>query len=219
MRKILAIFTALVMCISFTACGKEDAEVTEELKGEISVEEDTTDNEETEDEVTEIAKWQNEALGLGFIAPEGWNFLNENELKALNEASFGAVEGTDIADAISSADIYYDMSAQDTSGNSINVLFEKTDSPTTAEAYVSAGIEGNKTAFEQLGATDIEAGSATYAIGSNTYQAIKMSYTYQGVEFFCSQLCIPVENQMAVITITSVGTDATEAILSSFYLL
>lgn len=227
MKKLLSLALAVIMLFSIAACSvvlpKDDTDLRGEITSEGSDKQDNTSSDEQETAAavgsTSGSKWENKAIGLGFNLPENWKFSTQDELEALGGADY---DNENIEKALENAQIFFDMqaTAQDLSGNSINVVFEKLaiNALTIDEdGYIDSALPQIKTQFESMGASNVVSKKTTVNIGDKTYKAISNEYEAQGNKIYQYQIIVKLSKHMAVITVTSAVTDSSADIIKNLY--
>ena len=236
MKKILAALLALALILSFAACAKDNDD-TSSTADVVSTDDtsSTADVVSTEDIADSTEKsfvrgtvsgktYENEFLGLGVEVGDGWIFYSDEEIATL----YGIVEDTyleDFEEYLKTATIVYDMQVVDPlTGNNIGVTFEKLTAEGEAatvnmEVFATSLIPTIINSLELMGCTDISSEPKTFEIGGQTFYGSKVSSLISGVELHQMSIAVKCDGYVAFISITSVGSDTTQSIVDSFYVL
>lgn len=243
MKKIIAILMILCMLGSMTGCGNDNdnprgsihTDTEDNNSNDKSSESDTSETTElatdTSTEETPISlgkssgtKYESTFIGLGFNLPEGWCFLSEDQMLAMNNFSAELVGDEQFQAAIENATVICDMYAINyTNGHSANLQLEKLNAVTNilydANTYADATIKNLESTMETAGYTNINVKKAMITIAGTKHPGIELSSEYLGVTIFQKQACIKVGSYMCVITVATSLEDQTDSILSNFYAL
>lgn len=223
MKKLLVMFLVGVMAISMVGCGESE----EEIKGTL------TDNQTVQQEEEDVSVmdalgetaatvYENDYLGIGFNLPTDWTFYTQEQINEMN----GIVQETlddEIAKKLEEASAVYDMMAMGSTGNNVNVVFEKIGALQNAihseKDYAESSQETTKTALEQIGCTDvnIEVGNVNFA--GEEHAAIITVSNMNGVKLYQKGVCLKQGSYFVVVTVTAFNEDLTDDILANFYAL
>ena len=122
------VFMVLAMAISLAACTSDSAAQKED-KENSDTKFTPAEREPDEDSVlgavdSESVVWENEMLGLGFEAPEGWSFATDSELAEMAGVSSDLLK--EYSDITEIAETFFDMAASDNdSKDNVNVTIDK----------------------------------------------------------------------------------------------
>lgn len=251
MKKIIAILMILCMLGSMTGCGNDNdnprgsihTDTEDNISNDKSSESDTSENtelatdtstEETTESSTEETpislgksngtKYESTFIGLGFNLPEGWSFLSEDQMLAMNNLSAELLDSEQLQAAIENATVICDMYAINyTTGHSTNLQLEKLNAVTNilydANTYVDTAIKSLPSTLETAGYTNINVKKAMVTVAGTKHPGIELSCDYLGITVFQKQACIKVGNYMCIITVATSLEDQTDSILSNFYAL
>ena len=220
--KFLCLFMALSLLLCFTACGnkKED-----DVRGQIH--ENT--EESTEKDTLSLGKsqgttYESAFIGLGWTLPEGWSFLSDKEMKALNNITTEQIDNEEIQEALKNAKVIYDMYAMNaTTGDSVNITLEKLDPAVSLlydeSAYINASLTNLGAAMESSGYKDVQIAKSTIHFCGKDYEGIKLQASSGNIIIYEKLTCIKVGNYMAVIVAASTKEATTETIFENFYTL
>ncbi len=160
--------------------------------------------------------------GIGFNLPENWVFLTEDELKELNQISTNLM-GDAYAAAIANADIFYDMHAMDSYGNSVNIVFEKLSLADalqhTEESIARAAVDPTKDALASMGCTNVTSNLTTITITGKTHHGIAVSAQSNGVTIYEKVAIIKMDRYVVNITVATANIDNTANVLNQFFAL
>ena len=228
MKKILVIFLATVLALTFTACG--DSTSDSDIKGSLKVEEQDKENQnDDKNEEKDLSLghaegniYENEFIGIGFNLPNGWTFYTDEQIKALNNITTDMMD-EEYAQAIENATILYDMYALDTLGNSVNINIEKLNVASalayTEEEHVKATVGSVKDALSSMGLGEVTAKPTTVTIAGEKHHGIEVVCVGEQVTLYEKVICVKIGRYMANITIATVGSDTTSEIIEQFYAL
>lgn len=163
--------------------------------------------------------YESNFLGIGFHLPSGWSFSTEDEIKELNQISLG-LQGEEYANAIASADAFYDMYAYHSLGSNVSITVERLNEDEMAHTEASIAneaIEPIKEIFTQMGFTNITANVSTTTFAGATHSLISMTVTGQGVTMYEKVVIIKLGQYMANFTVATPGTDTTTSVLNQFF--
>lgn len=227
MKKILSLLLAVIMLFAFTACGSTTDN--EDVRGDITSNDSSTDsssNDASSDEVefsigdTEGNIYKSNFIGVECVLDDNWTFYSDSQIAELNNITADAL-GDDYAEKMKAANIVYDMFATDASGNNIYVILEKVNALSATfndvESFVDNSMSAVEDSLTQTGAVvnNIKKAEVTFA-GEKTY-AICIESTLNGVSLFQKQVFLKRGAYVVLITITSISTDTTDSIISTFH--
>lgn len=235
MKKLLCLFLAILMLFSLCSCLDEVGPDTDEVRGEISTNEDNESNEKkTEEKKTEEKKteekvslgkteshtYTNKYLGLSCTLPADWTFLSEKELLEKNNL-VGEVMTDDLAKQLENASIIYDLSASYQDGmQSININLEKVNVLQAATLDVKKAledqIEGIKETYKSIGYTNTKVEYKKVTVDGQEFDALVLSAEIQGYSFYTTIFSFLKGNYMANVAVASLLTDETATLLSYF---
>lgn len=208
------------------------AEVTdEETTDEETTDEETTDAEVVEDEETGVdfelgttdgLVYENAFIGLGCTLPSDWTFYSDEEIMQLNNYT-ADVMGEEYKELMESAQIVYDMYADDSTGmNNINITLEKIDNRMLASVDVADIYAQNAAMFVEMytsmGCSNVVAEPTTFDIGGEEFDGIAISAEINGSTLYQKCFGVKCNGYLASIAITAYADDVTDDIISSFYL-
>ncbi len=229
MKKFLCLLVALFMLVGLCGCfGNSEPE---DVRGEITTGDTTQDKTQTDDTADDAATkislgnvesntYNNEFLGLSCTLPSEWTFYTDEQILELNNITADAFD-EDIAKQIENATIIYDMFASYVSeGSSINVNLEKLNAVQAVTLNIKNTLESQidaiKSAYENMGYTDIEIGYQKITVDGKEFDALKYTANIQGVDYYGISFSFLKENYLANIALGSILTDKTETILGYF---
>lgn len=250
MKKLLALLLAVVMVLSlFAACGsKDDEDEDEEEKETVSKEKneeeeasdeqeeqkDDEEEEEKEEEEKKPAKkefslgevsgrtYENDFIGIGCRLPAGWTYLDEEELKEMNNIS-AELLGDDLLEAYAKASAAYAMMATSGSVENCNLNVEKVaqaklDALDIVENYEKL-LPMMEQMFENMGAENIVLEITTVKLDGKTFDCMHSSLTLNGVDMVQYTISMKCDGYMANLALTATDDEGLEEILDCFYLL
>ena len=214
MKKILSLLLATIMLLSLCACGGS----TDDVRGETSPQ--ATSSEETPEYSFGKASgssYKNDFLGISCELPEGWVFYTEQQLLEMNNIISEFVD-EDALEQLRNASIIYDMYASDSNFNSITVNLEKFNALQMATLDIKASLEGQKdgiiSSYQGMGYQDIQVEYQKVTVDGQEYDGLVIDASIQGVSFYAKAFAFKKGNYLANVTVASVGSDATDTILS-----
>lgn len=112
MKKLIAIFIAVMMILSLAACSEQQGEKDGEELIEVTPERGTVEN----------GDYKNNAFGISFDAPEGWYFLTDEEIAQTMGSTAEQLFGEDV---LAETDYIYDLYCVDLeSGTTVSINYE-----------------------------------------------------------------------------------------------
>lgn len=185
MKKILAIFMALVVFSSFAffAIGSSDDSSPSTPNDSV-----TTDDTTTAAPVKKISRgtlsgnvYTNEFVGFSFTKPADWTFATDEELKATMDAGAEYTNYSDLELTLSESATVYDMQASDSMGNSVMVLYENTMLSAFKKMTEDEYFESLKSALQNVnGITYTLKGTNNVTLGDETFKKATFSASANG---------------------------------------
>ncbi len=194
MKKILAIFMALVVFSSFAffAIGSSDDSSPSTQNDSVTPDNDDT----TAAPVKKVSRgtisgnvYTNDFIGFSFTKPSNWTFATDEEMKETLNAGAEYTDYSDFEMALSKQATIYDMQSQDTLGNSVMILYENTmlsgGVKMTEDEYLDVvktslqSVDG--ITYEYIGSNNVTLGDATFKRASfkaSAYGATISQYYY-----------------------------------------
>ena len=223
MKKILALLLAGVMIFSVIGCSKEDEDVKGKIKGNNKQEEEMEDKEVSVMDTlgnTEEAVYENEYLGIGFTLPSNWVFYTDEQINEMNGIVQDAVD-EDMAQIMEDEQLIYDMIAQETTGNNVNVVIEKAKTSAIEKmdekAYFEQSRDTATEGLEQMGFSIIETEIASMNFVGEKHATLSVVCSMNGITLYEKMVCMKVGSYFACVTATAINDDVTDDILSNFY--
>ena len=166
--------------------------------------------------------YENAFIGLGCTLPSDWTFYSDEEIMQLNNYT-ADVMGEEYKELMESAQIVYDMYADDSTGmNNINVSLEKIDNRMLAGVDVADIYAQNAAMFVEMytsmGCSNVVAEPTTFDIGGEEFDGIAISAEINGSTLYQKCFGVKCNGYLASIAITAYADDVTDDIISSFYL-
>ena len=222
--KLLALALSVMMVLSlFTACDllsklENDDDDDGKVRGTVS---QAAQAAEFSLGTTTGSKYENEFIGIGFAAPDGWTFYTDAQIKELNQATADMMD-EEYAEVISRASLVYDMMVQDSAtGSSVNINMEKATAAAVKQLDLEEYLENNLSAvsdsLSSMGFTVTDNKISDVTLAGKATKGLWLKSTYSGVEMY--QLVMPIKcnDYIAVATVTTVGGDTTSDVLDCFY--
>lgn len=215
MKKLTAMFLALMLILSLCACGDKD------VSGTVSPQEEQTDT-DFQLGVTTGGKYENAFLGIGCTLDDSWTFASQEELAQMVGTTADMFDNEEYAEQMKNTDMFYDMfAAADDGLVNINVVIQNMGllygAALSEERYIELSLENLDEQMSSAGFTleGSETGTVTFA--GQERSGLHVSCTYQGISYYCQQIYIKQGNYMSVITLASFYEDITESMLDYFY--
>lgn len=240
-KKILAVCILAAMVLSLAACGggndkptgavSEQTEAAVQEATEAAPAEVETTAQETEPEKdfqmgsTKNLVYENEYLNIGCKLPQGWSTYDEEQIAEVNGFVLDNV-GDDLKDQISNSSMIYDMmAASEDEMQNVNIIVQNLNilqslANVDMEEAVKASEEQIITTFEGMGITNLEFKiDRGVTFPADNYAAAVVTGELQGFKLTERLVLFKVGSYLANVTVTAVGDDTTQDILSSFYAL
>lgn len=199
-------------------------DVTDAPQGDVI---DTPTEETTEAEFSlgdvEGLNYENKFIGIGCNLPSDWTFYTDEQIRELNNIATDYFD-EEYQEIIANAQLVYDMYA--ITGDqlkNINVNLEKVN-PTTLSMVDLADIyEQNeavfKQTFENMGYTNITFEHGTVMIEDQSFASFKTTAQINGIDAYQLLFSTKCNGYIANFAITTYAEDATDDVLSYFYLI
>lgn len=201
MKKAISLFLAVVLLLSFTACGNDTAVTRGTINGNV---------------------YESAFIGIGCALPEGFSFYTQDEIAQSNSATYDMLD-EELAEDLATADVIYDMAAANEVGSSVNVNIENLGilglQVSSAEEYAAIAVEQAVAPLEELGFTDIDAFQNTVTFAGAKHPAMQIVASHHGATCYQTCVCIMIGNYMASISVGSLDKATHDALLASFYAL
>lgn len=213
MKKFLSLLLATIMLLSLCACGGS----TDDIRGE------TVPQAATPEETPEYSfgkttgnLYKNDFLGMSCELPADWVFYTEQQLLEMNNIA-GEYVDEDTLEQLKNATIIYDMYASDANFSSITVNLEKFNLLQMATLDIKASLEGQKdgiiSSYQSMGYSDIQVEYQKITVDGQEYDGLVINASIQGISFYAKAFAFKKGNYLANVTVSSVGSDATDTIL------
>ncbi len=186
MKKILAIFMALVVFSSFAffAIGSSDDSSPSTQNDSVTPDNDDT----TAAPVKKVSRgtisgnvYSNEFVGLSFTKPADWTFATDEELKATIDAGAEYTNYSDLELTLSESATVYDMQTSDSMGNSVMVLYENTMLSAFKKMTEDEYLENLKAGLQNVnGITYTFKGTNNVTLGDETFKRATFSASANG---------------------------------------
>ena len=167
--KRIALLLVFVMALLLVSCSGNN-----DVRGEVIELGSTSDN-----------KYENKFFGIGCKLNDDWTFLSNGEIREMNDIT-NDMGDDEMASTLETAEIIYDMSAvKSNSSGDIVINIENLGIISSAtmkeEEYAAASIEGVKSTFEELQATNINAKEDSVTFAGINHAAIKVNCEISGI--------------------------------------
>ena len=217
MKKLFCIILSIILLVSLCGCFGNKAD---DVRGTIS----NGGGDELDPEFslgkTSGGTYSNDFLGLSCTLPTGWEFYTDKQILELNNIA-GEYMDEDVAERLKNAAIVYDMAANHPAdGSNININMEKLSPSQLATLNIQKTLESQfdtiKSTFKNMGFTDINLKYQKVTVDGTEFDGVVLSAKTQGVAFYETIFTFRKSNYLANITVCSVGTDNTAALLDCF---
>lgn len=220
MKKILVMLLVGAMTISMVACGESEEDVKGTYTGETSVSQEEDVSIVDVLGATEATAYENAYLGIGFNLPADWTFYTDEQIDELNGVVRDSLDD-EIAEQLEESDAVYDMMAMGSTGNNVNVIFQKIGSLqnaiTSEKQYAEASQESTKAALEQMGCTDVQIEIGNVNLAGKEHATLVITSNMNGVTLYQKGVCMKAGSYFICITATAFNEDLTDDILANFY--
>jgi len=163
--------------------------------------------------------YSNRFLGIQCTLGNDWEVLSRKELAEENQIT-GNVTDEDYQKRMAAADQFYDLVAsQKNSLNSLNLSIQKLSGAAgriSERQLVEQGVSESRQALEKIGAADITSNVSQITFAGKEHACIRLKATLSGVPIYTTQICIKVNDRVAILTVGTVLSDHTDEILSLF---
>lgn len=228
MKKIFYLLLIALMITSLCSCFDNKNE--NDIRGEI-ISGDTLKNEtenitenEPEFSIGEVTSntYSNKFLGLSCTLPSEWVFYTDEQMLQLNNIAKDFLDD-EAKKQLESATLIYDMYATvEADGSTINVNLEKLNPVQALSLNIKASLEAQidtiKTAYENMGYTDIDIFYERVTVDGKELDGLKINAKIQGIDFYGVCFAFEKSNYLANTMICTLLTDETESILNCFKL-
>ncbi len=227
------------MLVSVCGCigDKKDDDVRGEIisgdnKTENDADKDSDTNTETDTEISNEPEfsigvvtsntYSNKFLGLSCTLPSKWVFYTDEQMLQLNNIASEFLDD-EAKKQLENATIIYDMYAiVEADGSTINVNLEKLNAVQALSLNIKASLEAQidtiKTAYENMGYTDIDIFYEKVTVDGKELDGLKINAKIQGIDFYGVCFAFKKSNYFANTMICTLLTDETESILNCFKL-
>lgn len=215
MKKVWIVILCAVLLCGFTACGAE-----QDIRGDQIVV-DGADGKEFELGQTSGLNYENKFVGIGCNLGSDWVFYTDEQLRELNNQT-ADMAGEEFQEVMANADVVFDMQAVNADGLcNINLVLEKTPALVAATYDFQKNYEKAfptmKTSYENMGCTDYAYTFMDLTVDGKTVDGVFNTGTLGGVKMYQKQFAVKCNGYVASITVTAMGTDATDEILKTMY--
>jgi len=220
MKKLLSIFLALILVLSFAACTSS-----EDVKGKVDSKSDAL-TEKNDDEFkiglgnSTANTYKNEFIGVSCTLDSDWTFLTQEEIYELNNLTNDMLDEK-IAESIESANLIYDMQATTEAGDNVAANIEKLSILNSAihdeESYIDASLPQLKTSLEDIGITVTKSEKIELEfIGKKTFGCYIVGTASNGVTIYEKLACIKKGSYVYVVAAASSTDGKVDEILNQF---
>lgn len=189
MKKLIAILLCLVLVFSLAACSGDNSD--KSLKDEIADSENNDDvNVDTDEAEVKISRgvisgdeYENGFAGFTFTKPASWNYLTDEEISTTVNAGQEMLDTDELEEELLEKASYYDMAANDASGNSVMVCYENTEISGGREYTAKEYLDSIKQGLKSVAELDYTVGDIEdVKLGNETYKKLSATLSAQGVE-------------------------------------
>lgn len=169
---------------------------------------------------TENSTYKNDFLGISCTLPADWVFYTDEQILALNNM-VGEVLDEEAAARLEQANIVYDMyAATRDAAKNININMEKLNALQLVSLNIKQTLEAQigsiKSAYQNMGYTDIHVEYQKVTVDGKEFDGLVLTAKIQGFDFYATIFTFKKSNYLANVTVCSLQTDATKAILGYF---
>lgn len=212
MKKVLCILLAALLTMSLCACSSG-----EDIRGDITP--DPTDPQFSLGQ-TANNTYKNDFLGLSCSLPSDWVFYTDEQIRELNNLT-GEMAGEAFQEALENADIVYDMYASYQGGvSTLNVTMQKLNALQIATIDMKAVLEAQfptiKEAFKNMGCTDVQLKYEKVTVNGKEFDGATVVATISGISLYETLICFVKGRYYATVTVCTLQTNDTAAILNRF---
>ncbi len=233
-KKILTLILALVLVLSFAACGQKD--VTGDVTpGTVEQTPDTNATEATETtEATEATEPEAE-FGIGTVSANvytnkflgitcaldasSWVIKSDAEIREMNEQSLGMM-GDDYAETLKNATVIFDFMAAHTNNyDSLNITMERLsllNLAITENSYLEAAQESIVGSLSSMGIEGVTATIGTIQFAGSEHGCMDIHGTVNGIDMYEKLVILKRGNYIACITACTWFENTCDDILSQF---
>lgn len=189
-------------------------------------EQETANDEEAASEFTRGTvtdnTYESKYLGLGIKLDDTWTFSSDEDLEALMGIAADLMEDDKKA-AWLEAVVINDMMAMTDTGNNVVVTYEK-NIPSVLETLsmdtvVNNALASIESSYADMGVTDITSEKIVVNIDGTDFNALKVHVNFMGVDMYQSMIITKCHSHVASITVTSMGEDILDSIISNMYII
>ena len=167
--------------------------------------------------------YENKFIGIGCNLPSDWTFYTDEQIREINNMTLD-LAGEEFEEAMKNAQLVYDMYAiSNDQLKNINVNLEKVDPVTLAMIDLADVYQQNtalvKQSLENMGYTNVTFDYGTVMIEDETFACMRTTAQYNGVTMYQLGFSTKCNGYIANFTIATFASDATDDILSNFYLI
>ncbi len=232
MKRFLSLSLAVLMLLSFAACGeskivskKDKTDNTTEAMATETETENTTESgtypqpttlppANTDDVnlgVIGDTYYENEYFGFGVQVPSDWNTCSTSETAALNDTSLSTFENSPES-ILSTKDFVYAFQSNDTVNNntvyvSVESLKAKGASGLSAPLYLQNVGNGYVETLNNAGVTDIDKDISIVEINGSIFDYCTLAWEMNGINVIAVFIAIPTEDYMAAISFNVYDAD------------
>lgn len=210
MKKFLCLFLAIILTFGLCACGGNG-----NVRGEI----EGGDGPEFSLGDTVSNTYKNDFLGISCTLPSEWVFYTDEQILQMNNI-VGEVIDDKVAEQLKDANIIYDMFAQTSTGNSINVNMEKLSALQVLSLNIKNTLEAQidtiKQSYQKMGYSNVNVGYQKVTVDGKEFDGLRLTASIQGINFYLYVFTFLKGNYLANVTVSAVQTDSTNTVLGYF---
>ena len=209
MKKLIALFLIAALMLGLTACGMSRPVTQEEV--------DDIDLGTVADGV-----YENAHFGMGCSLDESWNITPEEELWTLNEWDAAQDLREQMLDSLAKPGYFYELMAEkEDLSATVNVCVENVaimeDPDCTPEDYVRSAVVTAREALSTIGVEGAIVEQVEREFAGSPCFGYSMRFDRDGKAMHQKSLYLHSGIYAAVITVSCVGEDITDALLDMFY--
>lgn len=188
MKKILTLILAVLMTLCCVSCGGEEITITHgTVEGNV---------------------YKSDFTGITFTAPDGWNFLSDEEIAKIYNYAAEELTSDKFADAVANAQSFTEMMAtHSVSGTNISIAYESLAATGNTGLSEEKYLETAVGQLKSMSTMSVElVGNGTATLSGASYARTELKTTVSGTTMSQYLYARKIGNYMVVATITITST-------------
>lgn len=234
-RAIALILSAVLVCLCFSGCGKDQGSIRADISGNAPTSAPAAEPTAAPTAAPTEAPaspalgtidgnhYENEYIGIGCDLSQDWTVLTQEQILETNSMTKDMV-GDEYKEILDSANILYDFAASQ-GMNSLSINLERLQGLTqliTEKQYVDACEESTVGSLQSMGMTNIAFTTSEIEFAGKNHWAIRISGDMALDEsttmtIYETMVCIRCGSHMALVTAATWVEDSTMDVLGNFY--